>query len=174
MEIILSWIFLFFVLGSIVWGTYKYGISPMPTSKKVKEALFNTLPKQVDGAIYELGAGWGSLAFPLADKYPNHHVIAYEAALIPYLFCHIRLLFFSRPNLEIYRSDFFQESLKGAGLIVCYLYPDAMRKLQKKFKDELQPGTWIVSHTFALPHWSPENVVKVNDLYQTPIYFYKL
>ena len=56
---------------------------------------------------------------------------------------------------------------------VCYLYPGAMRQLKEKFIKELKPGTMIISNTFAIPGWIPQQVWEVNDLYKTKIYRYE-
>ncbi|MBI3211715.1 MAG: SAM-dependent methyltransferase, partial [Simkania negevensis] len=55
---------LFFLL---LYSTLRSGISPMPTSKKIKEALFAHLPAMQSGKkIIDLGSGWGNLVFPLS------------------------------------------------------------------------------------------------------------
>ena len=36
------------------------------------------MPEHLVGDILELGAGWGTLAFPLAALFPDNRVLAYE------------------------------------------------------------------------------------------------
>lgn len=160
---------LLLALVLIVFYTWKLGISPMPTSPKVKEELFKLLPNEVNGDIYELGSGWGTLARSLAAHYTDHEILAYELSPVPYLFSR---LVNTRKNLHLKREDFFTVSLKEAGLVVCYLYPGAMLKLKAKFESELKPGALVLSHTFAIPGWKPVKIVEVNDLYRTKIYLY--
>lgn len=170
---IIFFTFLAFILGSIVWSSLRYGISPMPTSSKVKECVLNSLPSEIEGNILELGAGWGTIAFPLAKRYPNNAVIAYEISWIPYLFCKARLWIDPTPNLKVIRKDFFQDSFREASLVFCYLYPGAMERLKEKFATELPPKALIVTHTFRIPGWTPIYMKSVNDLYQTCVYHYK-
>ena len=47
------------------------GISPVPTTPRVARAMLALLPDDVGGTIYELGAGWGTLALALARRYPR-------------------------------------------------------------------------------------------------------
>lgn len=163
------------VLGlSLVWSTFRYGISPMPTSPKVKKVLLEELPKTFTGTIYELGSGWGTLAFPLAEKYPQAQVIGYEISLMPYLFARFRQFLNPKKNLFFKRLDFFKCNLSGAQLYICYLYPGAMTTLSDKLTKEASPGSLLVSHTFALPGKKPIQTVSVHDLYNTSIYFYLL
>ena len=65
-------------------------------------------------------------------------------------------------------------SLDGAEVIVCYLFPEGMRSLKDKFEEELKPNTLIISNTFRLAGWEPEEVITLNDIHQTPIYCYRV
>ena len=144
----------------------------MPSSLKAKRCLLSALPQPLHGKIYELGTGWGTLLFPLARQYPDCQVVGFETSPIPYLVSRIRQLYCRLPNVVLERRDFFSVLYGDADLIVCYLYPGAMRKLQVKFDRELKPGTWVVSNTFALPGWTPVSVIEVRDLYYSKIYVY--
>lgn len=167
------WIFFLLLIGlslSLIWFTWAYGISPMPTSPKVKKALLHELPQTFSGTVYELGSGWGTLTFPLAEKYREAQVVGFEISWVPFLFSNLRLFFSHQKNLQFQRRDFFKEDLHQGNLFICYLYPAAMEKLKMK----LPKGSVLVTHTFALPGLKPDRTVSVNDLYKTLIYFYKI
>jgi 16S rRNA A1518/A1519 N6-dimethyltransferase RsmA/KsgA/DIM1 with predicted DNA glycosylase/AP lyase activity len=174
MIFILFWLLFFIITGSIVWSSYKNGISPMPTSPNVKKRLLESLPVKIEGIILELGAGWGTLAFSLADHYPHCTIIAYENSLIPFLFCYLRKCIRKQKNLVLLKKDFYDVSFSEASWIFCYLYPGAMKKLKEKFLKELKPGTHVVSHTFVIPGWIPFKIEKASDFYQTQIYYYQI
>lgn len=158
---------------SIVIWTWKNGISPMPTSLKAKKAILEHLPPHLEGTIYELGSGWGTLAFALAKKYPRCTIIGYETSLIPYLFTVVKLFFLKKNNLILKRQDFFIVGFHSATMIVCYLYPGAMQQLKGKFEAELKKGTWVISNTFSIPNWKYEKSIEVQDIYKSKIYFYR-
>lgn len=158
------------VIACMLYWTIRNGISPMPTARKVRRALFEHMPEGMRGTIAELGSGWGTLALPIAQKYPHSSVIGYETNPIAYLFS---TLFCRCPNLHFERRDFFTVPLEGVSCIVCYLYPGAMQALADKCRRELQPGAYIISHTFALPGFVAEKVIEVPDLYKTRIYIYR-
>lgn len=170
-----SAILLFFLAGmfSIVLWSWWNGISPMPTSPKAKRCLLSVLPQKIEGNVVELGSGWGTLLFPLARKYPHCRVSGYETSPLPFFWTKSLFLLKPSPNLFLYRKDFFDISLEDNALIVCYLYPGAMRRLKDKFEKELKPGTWVISNTFAIPGWQPQQVAEINDLYFTKIYVYR-
>ncbi len=173
----LTYIFLFALILcslAIIYSSIRNGISPMPTSPKVKKELFKLDLKPLPGTIYELGSGWGTLAFTLAKKYPSYRIEAYETSWIPYYFCLLRNYFNKYPNLYFYRINFYNVSLSNASIIYCYLFPAAMQRLKSKFLEELPTGCIIVSHTFALPASKPDLVVEVSDIYRTKIYVYHI
>lgn len=162
------------IIFSVVYWSIRNGISPMPTSPKARRKLLDVLHLELDGVIYELGSGWGTLAFPLARLYPKCQVIGFETSLIPFWFSKVRQCVMRLPNLQLRREDFFQVTLQDASLVVCYLYPGAMRRLGVKFLEELKPGTWVVSNTFSIPGWRAIEVVEVGDLYYSKIYLYRV
>jgi hypothetical protein len=159
---------------SIVFHTLKTGISPMPTSGKVRRQMLSLLPEELEGTLLELGSGWGSLAFALADRCPRARVVAFELSPLPHAFSRLRQRLAPRPNLQLVREDFFRASFAEASAVVCYLYPGAMSRLAPKLTQELAPGTRILSHTFALRRWKPLRTLAVDDLYRTPIYLYEV
>jgi len=143
----------------------------MPTSEKVRRALLASLPDLEEGTVIDLGSGWGNLIFPLAHKYQNCRIIGYENSPIPYWFS---ALVNPKTNVTIRKDDFFERSLQDADLILCYLFPRGMQNLKTKFEKELQKGTKVISHTFAIPGWTPTKIIEVNDLHCSKIYFYEV
>ena len=145
----------------------------MPTSPKVKRQLLHVLSQnEIQGTIFELGSGWGTLAFALARRFPKCRIIAYENSLVPYIYSQIYKLVIKTENLHIKQENFFNTLLSEADVIVCYLSPDIMACLQPKLESELRQGTLVLTNTFALPSWIPQQTVEVEDLYGTKIYIY--
>jgi SAM-dependent methyltransferase len=157
---------------SIVLYTLWTGISPMPTLGKVRRQLLPLLEPELEGTVLELGCGWGTLAFAMADRCPRARVVAFELSPLPFAVCWLRQRLAPRANLELRRQDFFRASFSGAAVVVCYLFPGAMTRLAPKLLAELSPGTRVLSHTFALRGWKPLRTLVVDDLYRTPIYVY--
>lgn len=166
---------------SLVIYTLLTGISPMPTGPKVAPRLLQavmalypeTEPQPQLG--FELGCGWGSLLLPLTTLLPDTQWRAWERSPLPYWITRLRLAVRNGKTKPVTccREDFFTADLCEADLIVCYLYPGAMKRLSEKLAREAKPTCWIVSHTFRLPGWVPEREIRSNDLYQTPIYCYR-
>lgn len=173
---IISWCLLTLMIvitGSIVFYSFKNGITPTPTLGMVKQGLMAMLSQQqINGNLYELGAGWGTLAFALAKEYKHCNIYGYENSTFPYFFSQIRNLCSRYRNVKLFREDFYDVSLHDADLVVCCLYTRAMQKLRIKFENELKKDALVVSHTFAVPDWTPVDVFVAADLYRTKIYLY--
>lgn len=157
---------------SVVYHTLKTGISPLPSSRRTRRVMLSEIPDGFSGKIVEAGSGWGSLAVPMARRFPEAAVIGYELSPVPYFCSQLRRLG-RYPNLRLYRADFRAVPLADADLVVCYLFPGAMRALDEKLRRELRPGTRVISNTFALPGWTPIRTHRLPDIYATPIYVYE-
>ena len=161
-------------LLSIFWSTITLGISPMPTSGKVKREVLALIPEDLEGEVHELGAGWGTLAWAIATQFPRAQVIGWERSPFPFLFCRLRLIIQRRKNLVVRFGDFHQADLKGAQLVLTYLWTGAMTRLGPKFEAELPNGAMVISHTFAWRGKEPELTRTTADLYRTPVYRYRI
>lgn len=160
---------------SILYYTVRTGVPPMPSHPSARRALFRLIPENlVPVTIYELGCGWGGIAFELAVRYPEARVVAIELSPLPWLVCHIRRLFQRRPNLVIRRADFLKSDLSDADLVFCYLMVAPMRGLQRKLTGDLQPGAVVITSTFAFPDWAEEAVETVPESMSAHIYRYRV
>lgn len=172
MTYFIIFLFIFLILILIVAWSIINGIGPMPSSPKAKRVLLDNLPTDLKGTIYELGSGWGTLAFPLAEKYPHAKVVAYENSPIPFFISKIRHLFSRHKNLQITYQNFFNRGLGNASMVICYLYPDAMQRLKIKFENELKKGTLVASNSFFIPGWKAYKICDIHDIYHSKIYIY--
>lgn len=157
----------FLAASSLLYWTIKLGIGPVPTSRKVSKTLYKNLPEQVNGQIIELGCGWGNLVRALKKKYPDKTVIGYERSPIP------RWVTSWSWRIPVRGEDFFYADLSEAGLLVCYLYPGAMKRIEQELLPRLPAGCIIITHTFALPGLKPDKIYRSTDIYRTPIYLYQ-
>jgi hypothetical protein len=162
------------VVALIFFYTLYTGISPMPTSARVRRAMFEMLPEGLEGTIFELGSGWGTLALPLAKRYPNCPVHGYEVSPLPWLCSWFRGKGAGRSNLIFHRQNYLQADLSAAALVVVYIHADGMAKLNPKLEAELKPGTLVLSNFFQVRGWTPIQETTVNDLHQSKVYLYQI
>jgi hypothetical protein len=156
----------------IVMASMKTGIPPSPSSGKAVRVMTKAIENSGTGPIVDLGSGWGSLVIAFAKKYPQRQVIGYELSLVPWLFSYIRKYVSQLNNLTLYREDFLNADLSHASVLTCYLFPLGMVSLKEKLERDRITDVLIVSSTFALPTSEPTRVVRVKDIYRTPVYLY--
>ena len=161
-----------FIFASIVVYSLISGITPMPTTRRVRKVMLEAVNSEVDGSIFELGSGWGHTALSFARKFSKKSVNAYEIS--PFVCLFSKILSSIQSNLNVYWKDFFNTSLSDASIVVCYLYPEAMKKLADKFESELKDGALVVTNTFAIPNWIPIKIYEVDDLYRTKVNLYRI
>ncbi len=156
---------------SVVWTTLRVGISPMPSSAKATRAILDLIPGNAGERIAELGSGWGGLALAVTRHRPEAHVMAYELSLLPWVWSIGVARLMGRQEIEFVRRDFFDADLGDTDVVLCYLFPGAMERLAERLT-HLKAGSIIISNTFRLPGWQPDEMVELDDLYQTRIYRY--
>ena len=149
------------------------GISPVPTTRQARRAAFAAMPDRLEGTLYDLGAGWGTVAFPLAKRFPENRVVAIELSPVPWLFMLLRARLSRRSNLVIRRRDFLKETLGDAGLVFVYQYPSLVATLQAKLAAEARPGTLVILNGCPLPDWHPERATEVDDLILSNVFVYR-
>lgn len=159
--------------ASLVYFTLRTGISPVPSNRLQREAIL-TAVGETPGPIYELGAGWGSLAFPLADRFPHAQVVAFELSWVPFAVLSLAQAIRPRKNLTLRHCDFLSAPLGEAQVLVCYLFRGAMEALKAKLETEAAPGALLVTHTFSVHGWAPASEQTLGDLYRTHVYVYRL
>ena len=166
-----------FIVALIFIPTLRTGASPVPTSRRMQKALLSLLPEHLpcdpQGVIYELGSGWGGLAFAVAKKYPKTTVVGYEISLLPWLYALLRKSFQPQKNLHFTLSNFLNRDLSNGVLVLCYLLPKPMDQLRIKLEDELALGALVASNTFAFRGWRPVDEKTADDMYASHVFLYE-
>ncbi|MBI1216825.1 MAG: SAM-dependent methyltransferase [Alphaproteobacteria bacterium] len=154
----------------------KLGVSPMPTVPAVRAAMISLVPEDSkDCVMMELGSGWGGIVIDLARRYPSCRIVGVEGSIFPYLFSRLRLMLPGAPkNARVMHRNFFTVPLNDARVILCYLCNPLMAKLKPKFEKELPKGACVISSTFYVPDWVPEKTIRVEKMWETEIFLYRM
>jgi ubiquinone/menaquinone biosynthesis C-methylase UbiE len=116
--------------------------------------------KQGD-VMYDLGCGDGRIVITAAQKYgakatgidinPERISEATENAKKAGLTGKVRFL----------NQDLFQADFRDANVVTLYLLPSVNLRLRPKLLSELKPGSRIVSHSFDMGDWKPDQRVEI-------------
>ena len=103
----------------------------------------------------------------MAEK-KGFRAVGYELARYPYLKTLI-YKFLKSSKIKIENKDFFKTDLSDAKAIFIFLTASVMEKIGLKLKDNLRPGTSVVSYGFAIPSWP---ILKILDTSPSKTYLY--
>jgi len=133
----------------------------MPTpNETVTEMLEMAQVTSVD-LVYDLGAGDGKIAIEAARRYGARAVgIEYNPDMAALARRNAQQAGVS-DRVTIVTGDIFNEDFSNATVVTLYLLTDLNIKLKPTLL-KMKPGTRIVSHTFAMGAWTPDEVVLTN------------
>jgi SAM-dependent methyltransferase len=142
--------------------------TPMARVKKMIE-----LAKIKKGEkVYDIGCGDGRMVYVAANDY-GADAVGFELSPLVYCLARIRKLFWGS-KAKIQFTDFRSKNLGDADVIVCYLLPESLARLQPKLEAELKKGARVVSYAFKIGTWEParcEERDPANNL--APIWIYE-
>jgi hypothetical protein len=159
-------------LAVVFWGTFKGDVPLFLSSEAVTEAVVELVAARAPGRIAELGAGLGTVAVPLARRFPERAIDAWERAPGPFLTCWLRAR--GRGNLRVLRRDFWAVDLGGYDVVFVFLSPAVMERLTKKVRAEMRPGTLFVSAAFECPGWAADEEHVLDDRRGTHLYVHRI
>lgn len=176
-------IFSIIMLGAIIlvgislFFESKTDIASVPTLPWVQKKMISALKKRFkpEGSyeFAELGSGWGSLVFGLANAFPNSSVHGYELSPIPYYVSLVlNKIFGDKNRVNIYKDDFFDVDLSQMDLVIFYLSGRHAIRLQDKLEAEMKPGAVVMSNSFPIPDWKPSKILKTKVFMELKVYVY--
>lgn len=149
-ESYLDFLPLIIIVVSLYW-TRIVGGPWVPTSIQVVNQMMEMAEVSPEDVVYDLGCGDGRMVLSAAMRY-HARAVGIEIDPLRYVWCQFLItLLGQRKRIRIIFGNFFNKDLSEANVVMCYLMPDALSKLEKKFRQELRSGTRVVSNRFAFP-----------------------
>ena len=144
----------------------------VPTMSEYINGFFELAPVSATDVVYDLGSGDGRLLFAALEQGAGRCVgIDIDSKKVDEAREAVRERGLD-DKVTFIEGDFLDYDLSEATVILCYLFPEALRALRLKFERELQPGTRIVSEVFTVPKWKENKIIEVNrkhfNLYVMP------
>lgn len=126
----------------------------VPTPLKMVREMVDLAELKPQQTVLDLGAGDGRLLIVAKKREQSITAIGVEYILAVWLLGKCTI-WWSKQQIEWRWGDAFKTDLREADVIFLYLFPNLMVQLNKKFEQELKPGTRIISHSFVLPGRTP-------------------
>ena len=163
MVLALLFIFLFGCIVAVIFSfnalfnTLRFGLPFVTTPQWVVDWLQNNLTLGKDDIVYELGCGDARVLASIAVKHPLTKFVGVEIQWWPWLLAKWRTSHLK--NVQIIYGDVFKLDLSPATIIYGFFITGFMPKLATKLKNNLRPGTKIISFGFRLPDWATEQEI---------------
>jgi SAM-dependent methyltransferase len=141
---------LLLIVLSLYW-TRLVGGPWVPSSMQTVNEMMEMAEVGPGDVVYDLGCGDGRMLIAAAMRY-QARAVGIEIDPLRYLWCQFLITVLGqRKRIRIIFGNLFNKDLSEADVVMCYLMPDALTKLEKKLKKELRPGTRVVSNRFTFP-----------------------
>jgi SAM-dependent methyltransferase len=133
----------------------------VPTPDEVVQRMLEVAKVTPQDTVYDLGAGDGKIAIAAAKLGATAIGIEYNPDMAKLAQCYVRAEKLTGKT-RIIQGDVFESDFRDATVVTMYLLPALNLKLLPKLLKDLRPGTRIVSHSFTMGSWAPEQTLDVS------------
>jgi precorrin-6B methylase 2 len=143
----------------------------VPTPQEVVDAMLKMAKVTKNDVIYDLGSGDGRIAITAAKVYGARAIgIDIDPVRISESNAAAKAAGVT-DKVTFLNQDLFTTDISQATVVTLYLLPSLNEKLKPKLMKELKPGTRIVSNSFDMGDWKPEQTQTVDA---RTIYFWTI
>jgi len=149
-------VLLFVPSGKTAAQDWDFDVPFVPTKRPVVAEMLKMANVCSDDILYDLGCGDGRIVITAADKKGSRGVgIDLDPERIRE--CRENAEKFKVESLvRFYKKDLFTADFSEATVVALYLFTEINLKLRPRILCELQPGTRIVSHNYAMGDWKSD------------------
>ena len=146
-------------------GTKQPDVRYVPSPDSVVDAMLELARVNAADVVYDLGSGDGRIPIAAARRYGAFGVgIEIDATLNRQALDNARKAGVG-DRVRFFTQDLFEADISEATVVTLFLLPRINQNLMPKLKQQLRPGTRIVSHQFDMgEQWPPEKSQDVNGL----------
>lgn len=152
-----DWFLAAFVLLALTsFGAVRSRVPLYLSSPRAAEELAQRLPQQ--GRLIDLGCGLGGPLARVNKLHPDANLTGVETAPLNWLLAKIRLS--GRATIRF--GSLWTADLSTYDIVYAYLSPAPMAQLWEKARNEMKPGSLLISNTFAVPGFDADEIVEIS------------
>lgn len=130
----------------------------VPTLDTLTIAMLKAARTTADDYVIDLGAGDGKIPIAAAKHFGARALgVEYNPQLVKLAQCNVRAEGVEE-KVEIRQGDIFKTDFSQATVLTLYLLSDLNMRLRPTIL-QMRPGTRVVSNTFRMGDWSPDQFV---------------
>jgi SAM-dependent methyltransferase len=127
----------------------------VPTNDGLVTRMLEMAKVTSSDLVYDLGAGDGKIAIAAARQFGATAVgVEYNPEMATLAQCFVRAEGLTQ-KVRIIQGDIFETDFSDATVVTLYLLPELNLKLRPTLL-EMKPGTRVVSHSFLMGDWQPD------------------
>lgn len=136
----------------------------VPTNDALVERMLRMAKTTSSDLVYDLGAGDGKIAIAAAKKFGARSVgVEYNPDMARFAQCMVRAEGVS-DRTKVIQGDIFETDFSDATVVTLYLLPELNLRLRPTLL-KMKPGTRVVSHSFLMDDWEPDDRSTTEDGY---------
>lgn len=160
LESILIVIVVLFLFAAFPFWKRDFKVVFLPSHRKNLERIREYLELGKDNVVYDLGSGAGG-ALRILTQGTGARGVGIEIS--PLWHAVARWRYRNVPELSFRFGSIHSADISNATVAYCFLLPAVVARLASKLKQELQPGTRVVSYAFSIPGLEKIATIKNKD-----------
>lgn len=157
-------ILIMIIAFSMLWPL-AIGAAYSPSSKRVVRKMLEMAEVRAEDMVYDLGSGDGRIVIEAASKYQATS-IGVEADPLRVAWSRLKVIRMGlRSQVKIIWGNLFHQNLSHATVVTLFLWGRTNENLKEKLKEELKPGTRVVSYVWEFKGWEPVKIDKKEQIY---------
>lgn len=162
----------FLILLCVYWTTFRTRVPLFLSNRTTVYRFAARFSEHQEIKVLDVGSGTGSFIQRLAQLRPDWQITGCELAPAPFLISRWRAR--HTANLDVRRQDFWAHSFAPYDMVYAFLSPAPMTALWRKVRQEMRPGTLLISNSFEVPDLKPEFVIHIEDRRRTQLFCYRI
>jgi SAM-dependent methyltransferase len=131
----------------------------VPTLDELVEAMLKAANVGPNDYVVDLGSGDGKIPIAAAKYFGARALgVEYNPQMVQLARCYVRVEGLT-DKVQIAQGDIFETDFSQATVLTLYLLSDLNVKLRPTILN-MKPGTRVVSNTFKMGDWSPDNFIE--------------
>jgi len=153
-------IYIYYLLRNL---SNPFNVPFVPSTKTVVKKIIKSGLINNDACFCDIGCGTGTVLLKIARECNPQKCVGIENKKMFYFLAKINLLVNKThtSNIELIHKDIKDFSIKNFSVIYIFMTERFIKEnLMTKFKNELKPGTIIISNMFKLPYDSQIKLIR--------------
>lgn len=170
-----DWVFLlgFALLLLVNWNSLRERVPLYLSGRRARQQLGDWLAAREQPVQFiDLGCGTAGTLLHLARRFPRGRFVGVESAPLLFLLAWLRCLL--QDNCSIRYRSLWRTDLAPFDTVYCFLSPVPMPRLWAKAQEEMAPGSWLISNSFAIPGVAPDVRRELNEGRQTELLLWQM